>query len=110
MTNAVTSGTGSCSACTVTNPTAAVLDTVKTITTVNGDPATATTPVGPGDVLVYDLTVTNSGGTAGRHHAERPGPGPHDLHRQRAGLVVRDRGRGRHRVQPVGHRARRTAR
>src|SRR5262249_30530975 len=63
--NTVTSSTGTCSSCTVKNPTVASLDAVKTLFSVNGTPAGPATRVGPNDVLVYHLTVTNSGGSPG---------------------------------------------
>jgi uncharacterized repeat protein (TIGR01451 family) len=41
------------------------LDTAKTLFSVNGITATPSTQVGPGDVLGYDIVVTNTGGSAG---------------------------------------------
>jgi uncharacterized repeat protein (TIGR01451 family) len=55
--------TGMVDACTVTNPTVAMLDTVKQVTQVNGAAATTATVVGGGDVITYTITVTNTGGT-----------------------------------------------
>jgi uncharacterized repeat protein (TIGR01451 family) len=63
--NVVTTSNGTCSSCTVTNPTVPVLDTVKTIATVNGSPASTATTVKAGDVVVYNIAVTNSGGASG---------------------------------------------
>jgi uncharacterized repeat protein (TIGR01451 family) len=63
--NTVTSSTGTCSACTVTTPTVASLDVVKTLASVNGTPAGPVTTVGPNDVLVYQIAATNSGGSPG---------------------------------------------
>src|SRR6516165_1612393 len=63
--NTVNSSTGTCSSCTVTTPTVAVLDVVKTLFSVNGAPVGPTATVGPNDVLVYDITVTDRGGSAG---------------------------------------------
>jgi uncharacterized repeat protein (TIGR01451 family) len=62
--NNVATTSGTCSSCTPTNPTVAALDTVKTVTTVNGAPATASTQLAGGDIVVYTITVTNSGGVA----------------------------------------------
>jgi uncharacterized repeat protein (TIGR01451 family) len=47
---------------TVTNPTPADLTTTKTLASVNGNPAPGQTML-PGEVLTYDITVTNHGGT-----------------------------------------------
>jgi uncharacterized repeat protein (TIGR01451 family) len=71
--NQVSSPSG-CNSCTTTNPTAADLDTVKTLLTDNGTAATSTTMVNPGDVLVYQIVTTNSGGTAGTTTLKDPVP------------------------------------
>jgi uncharacterized repeat protein (TIGR01451 family) len=63
--NTITSSTGTCSSCTVTNPTVASLDAVKSLAAVNGNPVSAISTVAPHDVLLYNITVTNSGGTPG---------------------------------------------
>ena len=63
--NVVTTSNGSCSSCTVENPTVAVLNTVKTVVTVAGAPATTSTVVKAGDVVVYSIAVTNTGGASG---------------------------------------------
>ena len=59
--NSVTTSVGSCSSCTATNPTAPVLDTSKAVATVNGAPATSGTVVQAGDVIIYTITVQNTG-------------------------------------------------
>src|SRR5262249_31747986 len=69
ITNFVTTNQGNCQsaeeACTATNPTPtpAELTTTKTLASVNGNPETPGQTVLPGDVLTYDITVTNHGGT-----------------------------------------------
>ena len=50
--NTTTSSVGTCSSCTVTNPTVAHLDAVKSLASVDGALAGVTTQVGPNDVLV----------------------------------------------------------
>ena len=65
ISNTATSSAGTCATCTVTTPVAgAVLNAVKTLLTVNGAAATAGATVKGGDVLVYQIAVTNSGGSA----------------------------------------------
>ena len=71
--NQVSSPSG-CNACTTTNPTAASLDSVKTLLTDNGTAATPATMVNPGDVLVYQIVTTNSGGTTGTTTLQDPVP------------------------------------
>ena len=63
--NLVTTSVGTCSSCNPSNPTASTLNTSKVVTSVNGAPATPATQVGPGDVIVYTITVTNPGGLPG---------------------------------------------
>jgi uncharacterized repeat protein (TIGR01451 family) len=63
--NTITSSSGTCSSCTATNPTGASLDAEKSLVSVNGSPASAITTVGPNDVLGYNITVTNTGGSSG---------------------------------------------
>jgi uncharacterized repeat protein (TIGR01451 family) len=63
ISNSATSSAGSCTTCTVTTPTAAEIVTTKTLLTVNGAAPGAT--VKPGDVLVYQIAVQNTGGAAG---------------------------------------------
>ncbi len=62
--NVVASSGGTCSSCNPTNPTVAKLDTTKVVTSVNGQPATTSTPVFAGDVVVYTIVTTNIGGVA----------------------------------------------
>jgi uncharacterized repeat protein (TIGR01451 family) len=65
--NVVTSDEGTCQvtepACTASNPTPAELSTTKTLSLVNGDPATPGQTILPGDKLTYDITVNNHGGS-----------------------------------------------
>jgi uncharacterized repeat protein (TIGR01451 family) len=65
--NVVTSDEGSCQQaeprCTATNPTPAELTTTKTLSLVNGNPAAQGQTVLSGEVLTYDITVTNHGGS-----------------------------------------------
>ncbi|MFM9426038.1 putative repeat protein (TIGR01451 family) [Variovorax sp. GrIS 2.14] len=63
--NSVTTSAGTCSSCTVSNPTASVLDTTKTLSKVNGAATTGTANVVGGDVFLYNITVRNNGGTTG---------------------------------------------
>ncbi len=63
--NVVASSGGTCSSCNPNNPTVPVLDTTKVVTTVNGQPATTSTPVFAGDTVVYTIVTTNTGGSAG---------------------------------------------
>jgi uncharacterized repeat protein (TIGR01451 family) len=113
VTNLVTSSTGTCSSCSVTNPTAAVLNTIKSIATVNGSPATTATSLSSGDVVVYRLTVTNTGGPAPRRLLPtwfQP-TAPTRVPRPRAGRArpVRRRVRPAPRTSPSArHRARRS--
>ena len=72
--NLAASSNGTCSDCNPTNPTVAVLDTVKTIATVNGAAATSATAVKAGDVVVYDIVTTNTGGSAGSTTLSDPVP------------------------------------
>ena len=60
--NTVTTSTGTCTACSPTNPTVASLNTVQQLAAVNGSPVGALARVKAGDVLGFDITVTNSGG------------------------------------------------
>ena len=64
--NLVTPSIGTCSpTCNPNNPLSPVLNTMKTVTTVNGNPATASTVVAAGDVIKYTITVLNNGGQSG---------------------------------------------
>ena len=63
--NVVTTSTGSCTSCTVENPTVPALSTVKQIVSVNGAAATTATQVAAGDTIVYSIAVTNTGGSTG---------------------------------------------
>jgi uncharacterized repeat protein (TIGR01451 family) len=51
-----------------------VLNTTKTLAQVNGAAATASSQVKGGDVLIYDVTVANTGGTAGTTNLSDPVP------------------------------------
>jgi uncharacterized repeat protein (TIGR01451 family) len=66
--NVVTSDEGSCQEaeprCTATNLTIPELTTTKTLSLVNGEPASPGEPVRPGDKLTYDIKIENHGGTA----------------------------------------------
>src|SRR5262249_27480876 len=66
ISNFVTTSEGNCQskgeACTATNPTPAVLQTKKELAEADGKLAGAGQTVHPGDVLTYDITITNSGG------------------------------------------------
>ena len=63
--NTVTPAAGQGITCTITNTaTPGVLSVHKTVKSVGGQAATSSTVVNPGDVVVYEITVTNSGGTA----------------------------------------------
>jgi uncharacterized repeat protein (TIGR01451 family) len=62
----VTTSVGTCTpSCNPTNPTGPILNTAKLVSTVNGLAATSATVVKGGDVIVYTITVTNSGGAVG---------------------------------------------
>ena len=58
-------GSGRAVVCTFTNTKGVILSTSKTLTSVNGVPATANQVVHSGDKLVYTITTTNSGGQPG---------------------------------------------
>ena len=75
ISNTVTAPGGVCTSCSPTNATAAVLSTAKVLLTDNGNPATPATQVAAGDVLVYQITVTNTGGSAGSQALHDPVPG-----------------------------------
>lgn len=68
---AVVRGTPPASSTPITSPPSsatvntASLNTVKTISTVNGAPATSATVIRPGDVIVYNIVTTNSGTASG---------------------------------------------
>src|SRR5262249_33226177 len=66
ISNFVTTNQGNCQQeapeCTASNPTPAVLQTKKELALVNGAKAGSGQTVQPGDVLTYDITITNSGG------------------------------------------------
>jgi uncharacterized repeat protein (TIGR01451 family) len=63
--NLATTTSGDCLACEPANPTVPVLDAVKSVATVNGAPATDATQVAAGDVITYQIAVTNTGGSVG---------------------------------------------
>ena len=62
--NSVTTSTGICSSCSVSNPTVAVLDTSKALVKVNGAVTTGTATVAGGDVFLYNIVVRNTGGSS----------------------------------------------
>ena len=63
--NSVTTSTGTCSSCSVSNPTVAVLDTAKALVQVNGVATSGTATVVGGDVFLYNIVVRNTGGVSG---------------------------------------------
>ena len=63
--NSVTTSFGTCSSCSVSNPTAAVLDTAKALDKVNGVVTSGTATVVGGDVFLYNIVVRNTGGVSG---------------------------------------------
>ena len=65
LTATVTTTSGACSACTATNPTVAHLSTVKTIYRVAGTVVGSSVTLRSGDLVVYHVTVTNTGGSTG---------------------------------------------
>ena len=74
ISNTATVTGGTCSSCgPITNP-ALYIDTVKTLLSINGAAATPSATVHAGDVLVYRLVSTNTGGTNGTTVLSDPVP------------------------------------
>lgn len=65
VTASVSVSEGQCDPCSTTMATAAILSASKELTSVNGEPAAVDEVIQPEDELVYTITVTNSGGSAG---------------------------------------------
>ena len=63
--DSVRASSGSCSACTASNATAADLHTTVTISSVNGHGASSATHLSSGDHVVYTVSVSNDGGSTG---------------------------------------------
>ncbi len=61
--NKVATSSGPCTACVNSLATAAVIAVTSKLVSINGNAASASNPVGPGDVLQYQFTATNTGGT-----------------------------------------------